>query len=127
MVRNMASGNALRAPVGARPRAAKARGVAVLRVARGMESTRASGLENTCGRELSWRGGWDVDAMRFGIRKSRTDDDAGGEQWSVIDFYVLRVVAHADRKTDAQLVADALEYLSCDAPVSEFEAAIRHA
>lgn len=126
MVRNVARSDALRAQVGNRSKARTARGVGGLRVAHGMEPARADGLGNTAAQQRkSWQEGWDLDAQRFGIHKTATDDDEPGEQWSVIDYFVPRFVAVSARKADAQLVADALEYLSHRSVVDEFEAAQR--
>ena len=71
----------------------------------------------------SWREGWDLDMRRYIVRKQSTDDDEGGELWSVIDAEELRVMGFAKTQRGAVLIADSLEYLSHNATVSEFAAA----
>lgn len=75
----------------------------------------------------SWHKEWDLDMRRFWIRKWRSDEDEGGEQWQVIDFDALRVVALSDDRHDAEIVADALEHLSLTTPAGEFDKALAHA
>lgn len=128
MVCNVARSNTLRPQVGSAPKARAARSVGGLRVAAGMEPARSEGLGNTGAQQrMSWRAGWDLDMRRFGFRKWRSDDDEGGEQWQVIDFDALRVVALSDDRHDAELVADALEHLSLTTPAGEFDKALTHA
>jgi hypothetical protein len=96
-------------------------------MAEGMEPARAGRLGNTAAKQPSWRYGWDLDMCRFGVRKWRSDDDEGGEQWQVIDFDALHVIALSDSRRDAEIVADALEHLSLHASPVEFSEAMSHA
>lgn len=72
----------------------------------------------------NWRDGWDADMRRFIVHKCACDDDEGGELWEVIDSDGYAQVGLARHRAQAQLIADALEYLGLHSSVDQFEPAI---
>lgn len=97
-----------------------------LRMEGGMVSARADGLDADVVTP-AWREGWDVDYMRFIVHKWRDDDSEGGETWEVIDTLNYAQIALAQHKAQAQMIADALEFLAHRSAIDQFERAIKGA
>ena len=126
MVQQLAGGDKVRAWKQSRSSSRKARGVGGLCVAGGMVAESPERLEANVVTP-GWRDGWDIDAQRFIVHKWRSDDSEGGETWQVIDTDNCAQVGLAQHRAQAQLIADALEYLGHQSLIDQFEPAIREA
>ncbi len=83
---------------------------------------------NASGQPLnpSWREGWHANCRQFIAHQwSDADENEGGDIWRVIDTEGLQIMAETNSEGKAKLLAEALEFLSHEANVYHFEAAMR--
>lgn len=94
-------------------------------MADGMEPSRPKGLDDSTPQQLkpSWRQGWHTHCRRF-IAHQYADgqESEGGDVWRVIDTDALIVIGQCGSQKNATLIADALEFLSLNTDVTEFDA-----